>query len=203
MWALVPEVISYSEWKSGKRISGIVNALTGIFFKAGMALGGFVPLFILSITHYTPTQEEENITTNPQAWFITMLIYGIAALALLIFCFSQCKERVVMDEKETANVKVSDLWMEFIHNRPLRILAFFFITAFAMMSVGNAAGAYFMAERTNDTIGAGQWQGILWMLCVIPAILLGLAMWIISKYELTDEKVDEINKEIEARHLDA
>lgn len=39
MWALVPEVISYGEYTHGKRISGIVNALTGIFYKAGMALG--------------------------------------------------------------------------------------------------------------------------------------------------------------------
>jgi GPH family glycoside/pentoside/hexuronide:cation symporter len=43
MWALVPEVISYGEHTTGKRISGIVNALTGIFFKAGMALGGWFP----------------------------------------------------------------------------------------------------------------------------------------------------------------
>ena len=28
-----------------------------------------------------------------------------------------------MDEKETKNVKVSDLWTEFFHNRPLRIVA--------------------------------------------------------------------------------
>ena len=34
MWALVPEVISYGEYTHGKRISGIVNALTGIFYKA-------------------------------------------------------------------------------------------------------------------------------------------------------------------------
>ena len=39
MWALIPEVISFSEYTSGKRIAGIVNALTGIFYKAGMALG--------------------------------------------------------------------------------------------------------------------------------------------------------------------
>ncbi len=35
---------------------------------------------------------------------------------------------------------------------------------------------------------------------MIPAILLGLAMFIISKYELTDEVIDDINKKIEARH---
>ena len=33
-------------------------------------------------------------------------------------------------------------------------------------------------------------------------MLLVLAMFIISKYELTDEKVDEINEEIERRHME-
>jgi GPH family glycoside/pentoside/hexuronide:cation symporter len=42
----------------------------------------------------------------------------------------------------------------------------------------------------------------LWLVCVIPAALLLLAMFIISKYELTDEKIDKINQEIEARAKD-
>ena len=43
-------------------------------------------------------------------------------------------------------------------------------------------------------------EGILWLVCIIPAILLLLAIFIISRYELTDEKIDEINKAIEARN---
>ncbi len=284
-----------------------------------------------------------NTPDAAQAWFITMTIFALAGLALLIFCFFQCKERVVMDEKESANVKVSDLWMEFGRNKPLRVVAFFFITAFAMMSVSNAADAYFMtfnvgatpllttlfmwlgtipafifmplvpaikrkigkkgmfylflgvaivgmilmytfvsipATKSNfvllciaqfvkstgiitatgymwalvpEVIAYGEYttgkriagivnaltgiffkagmalggvvpglvlawvgfnadattqtplalQGILWLVCVIPAILLLLAIWIISKYDLSDEKMDEINREIEARHLNA
>ena len=104
MWALVPEVVAYGEYTTGKRIAGIVNALTGIFFKAGMALGGVVPGIVLAIVKY----DAKNVTP--------------------------------------------------------------------------------LAE-----------QGILWMVCVIPAVLLFLAMYIISKYELSDEKMDEINKAIEAR----
>ena len=265
-----------------------------------------------------------------------MTIYALTGLALLFFCFSQCKERVVMNESEAANVKISDLWMEFFHNRPLRVIAFFFITAFAMMSIGNAAGAYFInsnmhgspdqlsvfmglgsapsfifmplvplikkavgkknmfyiflsvavvgmaflygaAKMENpsmtlvyiaqfvkstgvivatgymwalvpEVISYGEYvsgkriagivnaltgiffkagmtlgsvvapavlayvaynpkstgqtpeaeEGILWLVCVIPAALLLLAMLIISRYELTDEKIDRINKEIEA-----
>ncbi len=43
-------------------------------------------------------------------------------------------------------------------------------------------------------------QGILWLVAIIPAILLIIAMFIISKYELDDERIDEINKEIENRN---
>ena len=106
MWALVPEVISYGEYTTGRRISGIVNALTGLFFKAGMTFGSIVGPAVLAYVGYNSD---------------------------------------VIDQ-----------------------------TPFAE-------------------------EGILWLVCVIPAILLGLAIWIISMYELTDEKIDKINQEIEAR----
>lgn len=167
-----------------------------------MALGGVVPGAVLAWTGYqaAAAQESNSLPIDGNAWFVAMLIYALVGFALLVFCFTQTKERVVMDEKETKNVKVSDLWTEFFHNRPLRIVALFFITAFAMMSVGNAAGAYFMNDLEQQTPLAQ--EGIRWLVCVIPAILLGLAMFIISKYELTDEAIDDINKKIEARHKD-
>ena len=283
----------------------------------------------------TPIKPED-----ASAWFTTMLIYTLVGLGLLIFCFTQTKERVVMDKKETANVKVSDLFTEFLRNRPLRVLAFFFITAFAMVSIGNSAGSYYMIYNIHGTsqqmanfmalgsipafifmpmvpaikrkigkkqmfyfclsigivgmallyvisvvpalrhmvwlvyvaqfvkstgiivatgymwalvpevISYGEYtsgrrisgivnaltgifykagmalggvvpgmvlalvhfnqknavsqtplaqQGILWLVCVIPALMLVLAMFIISKYELSDEVVDKINSEIERR----
>ena len=108
MWALVPEVISYGEYMHGKRISGIVNALTGIFYKAGMALGGVVPGLVL---------------------------------------------------------------------------------------------AYVGFDQTNATMQSPlAEQGILWLVCVIPALLLVVAMLIISHYELTDEVIEKINYEIENRN---
>lgn len=302
----------------------------------GLAVGMGIPI-ILKL--FDPA-ETEDLSTHDSAWLFTMAIYGLVGLALLFFCFFQCRERVVMDKKETENVKVSDLWMEFVHNRPLRILAFFFITAFGMMAISNSAGAYYMNYNMNgsaaelsifmglgsipafifmpmipaikklvgkkrmfyifliiaiigmmmlyavsmipalkhmwivyvaqfikstgvivatgymwalvpEVISYGEYthgrrisgivnaltgifykagmalggvvpglvlavvgfqmtsavqtplaqQGILWLVAVIPAILLCLAMYIISKYELDDERIDEINRAIEAKHL--
>lgn len=303
----------------------------------GLAVGYGIPILVKIFS----SDGKINSPESANAWFITMTIYAIAGLALLIFCFTQTKERVVMAEKETENVKVSDLWIEFKHNRPLRILAFFFITAFAMMAIGNSAGSYYMIYNmqapdmlpyfmalgsipafifmpmvpaikraigkkqmfyvflTVAIIGMGllyaisvipalktqvwlvfiaqfikstgiivatgyMWalvpevisygehttgkrisgivnaltgifykagmalggvvpglvlafvgfdkdnqvtqsafaeQGILWLVAVIPAILLLLAMFIISRYELEDNVIDKINMEIEERHL--
>lgn len=305
----------------------------------GLAVSMGIPILVKYFAKGSELVGEQAMPNDGRAWFLTMLVYSLVGLFFLIFCYSQTKERVVMDQKETENVKVSDLWTEFGRNKPLRILAFFFITAFAMMSVGNAAGSYYMqynigstAEQMSLFMGLGSipafifmplvpaikkmvgkkgmfyiflstaifgmallyivsvvpalrsqmwivylaqfvkstgvivatgymwalvpeviaygefttgrrisgivnaltgiffkagmalggvvpglvlaWtsfdaemaaqpdsalQGILWLVCVIPAILLVLAMWIISKYELSDERMDEINKAIEAK----
>ena len=130
----------------------------------GLAVGSGLPLLIA----YFTDQQAEGLPKDPAAWFMTMTIYGLVGLALLLFCFSQCKERVVMDAKESANVKVSDLWMEFVRNRPLRVIAFFFITAFAMMSVGNAAGAYFINSNLG---GSAEQLSIFMALGSIPAFI--------------------------------
>lgn len=303
----------------------------------GLAVAYGIPVIVKMLSPDGKIYSSE----SGNAWFITMTIYALTGLALLIFCFTQTKERVVMDEKETEDVKVSDLWTEFKRNRPLRVLAFFFITAFAMMAIGNSAGSYYMIYNmqapdmlpyfmalgsipafifmpmvpaikraigkkqmfyvflTVAIIGMGilyavsiipalktqvwlvfvaqfikstgiivatgyMWalvpevisygehttgkrisgivnaltgifykagmalggvvpglvlafvdfdkdnqvaqstfaqQGILWLVAVIPAILLVVAMFIISKYELEDDVIDRINKEIEERYL--
>lgn len=113
----------------------------------GLAVAYGIPKLVATLSPDGLTNTKADAT----AWFITMTIYTVAGCLLLIFCFSQTKERVVMDKKETANVKVSDLWTEFVRNKPLRVLAFFFITAFAMMAIGNSAGSYYMIYNVNGT----------------------------------------------------
>ena len=55
-------------------------------------------------------------------------------------------------------------------------------------------------EKNAITQSAFAEQGILWLIAVIPALLLILAMFIISKYELSDELIDVINIEIEEKY---
>ena len=109
-----------------------------------------------------------NTPESAHAWFITMSIFAMTGLALLIFCFFESKERIVMDEKGASEVKVSDLWMELVRNRPLRILSFFFVIAFTTMSISNAADSYFMTYN----IGASPFMTTAFMwLGTIPAFI--------------------------------
>lgn len=138
----------------------------------GLAVGMGIPFVV---KYFDPT-ESTDLSTSGEAWFSTMTLYGLVGLALLYFCFSQCRERVVMDKSQTENVKVSDLWMEFVRNRPLRVVAFFFITAFAMMAIGNSAGAYYInynlhgsASELSIFMGLGSIPAFIFM-PMVPAI---------------------------------
>lgn len=198
MWAIVPEVISYAEYTTGRRIAGIVNALTGMFFKAGNALGGAIPGLVLQLIGYVAGEAEEStLSKDPKAWFKVLLIYNLVGLVLLVICFFASKERVVMEDKETENVRISDLWKEFVRNGPLRVIALYFITAFTCMTTQNSSNSYLfgMSKQSPTTQ-----EGIRWLAAIIPIIFNIIMIIIIYFYSLTDEKIDEINKEIENRN---
>ena len=114
-----------------------------------------------------------NTPESARAWFITMSIFALTGLALLVFCFFESRERVVMDEKDSADVKVSDLWMELVRNRPLRILSFFFIISFTTMSISNVADSFFMTYNIGATpfmTTAFMWLGTIPAFIFLPLV---------------------------------
>lgn len=132
------------------------------------------------------TGEMESQYNTPEAasaWFITMSIFALVGLALLVYCFVETKERVVMDKDKSQEVKVSDVWMEFVRNKPLRILAFFFIIAFTLMSVSNAADSYFMTYNIHANTmmtTAFMWLGTIPAFIFMP-MLPAIKRWIGKK----------------------
>lgn len=159
-----------------------ITVLTSVrMFLANLA-GLIIKALPLVIAIFAPkaynasTGRMEAVYNTPEsagAWFITMSIFALTGLALLIFCFFESKERIVMDESESAEVKVSDLWMELVRNRPLRILSFFFIIAFTTMSISNAADSYFMTYNIGATpfmTTAFMWLGTLPVFIFLPLV---------------------------------
>lgn len=126
--------------------------------------------------HNPETGRMEAVYNTPEsatAWFITMSIFALTGLALLVFCFFESKERIVMDADSTSEVKVSDLWMELVRNRPLRILSLFFIISFTTMSISNAADSYFMTYNISATplmTTAFMWMGTIPAFVFLPLV---------------------------------
>ncbi len=145
----------------------VMANLAGLIIKA---LPLVIALFAPKVLNEKTGQMEAvyNTPEAGQAWFFTMSIFALTGLALLIVCFFESKERIVMDKSETAGVKVSDLWMELVRNRPLRVLSFFFVIAFTTMSISNAADSYFMTFNMRAT--AFMTTAFMW-LGTIPAFI--------------------------------
>jgi GPH family glycoside/pentoside/hexuronide:cation symporter len=57
IWAIYADVADYSEWKTGRRFTGIVFATIGFALKSGLALGSASLLWIMAgFFHYDPQQ---------------------------------------------------------------------------------------------------------------------------------------------------
>jgi GPH family glycoside/pentoside/hexuronide:cation symporter len=102
------------------------------------------------------------------AWLTTIVIYGIIGLGALLFSFAGTKERVVMSKEDQSKVKFTDLFTEVVRNRPLRIVSFMFITAFATMAITNSAGTYFVKYN----LGSEGLVGAFMVISAVPALII-------------------------------
>lgn len=80
MWALIPETIEYGEYKTGKRMGGLIYAIVGFFFKFGMALGGIIPGLVLTQFGYVANQVQTQ--TSLTGILITTTVVPIILLVL-------------------------------------------------------------------------------------------------------------------------
>jgi glycoside/pentoside/hexuronide:cation symporter, GPH family len=82
VWAMFADVADYSEWKTGRRFTGIVFATIGFALKAGLALGSSSFLWIMAgLFSYDPKQP-----STPQTLQGFRFCAGIVVGTLFIIC---------------------------------------------------------------------------------------------------------------------
>ena len=54
LWAMMADVADYSEWKTGRRATGIVFSAIVFALKAGLGFGGAITGYVLSLYGYVP-----------------------------------------------------------------------------------------------------------------------------------------------------
>ncbi len=57
-WAMIPDTVEYSEWKTGLRREGILYGIFYFVFKFGTAVAGFLVGYVLSLTGYVANVEQ-------------------------------------------------------------------------------------------------------------------------------------------------
>lgn len=89
MWALVPETVEYGEYKTNKRMSGVIYAIIGFVFKCGNALGGMIPGLVLSATGYVANATHQTVGAQHgiviATTIIPIIIYFIAIFSMRFY----------------------------------------------------------------------------------------------------------------------
>ena len=194
MWALVPEVITEAEYRTGNRPAATVNALAGVAFKAGFSIAGWITPLVMGMIGFDLASEESALPTKPIAWFAVTCVFAIVGFVLLLYCFKGCKENIATTPEKP--VTYGEMFAEFKANKCLQLVLSIFVVVFLASFISAPVNAYY--TKLNDYAPTAQ-NAILFFTCIIPAALLIVVGLLIKKYPLTDEKLDEINKEIVAR----
>ena len=194
MWALVPEVITDSEYRTGNRPAATVNALAGVAFKAGFSIAGWITPLAMGLIGFDLASEESALPTDPMAWFTVICIFAIVGFVLLTLCFLGSKENITTTPEKP--VSFGEMWQEFKANKCLQLVLGVFVVVFLASFISAPVNAYYTElAKYSATVQ----NAILWFTTIIPALLLIVVALLIKKYPLTDERLDEMNREIEAR----
>ena len=196
MWALVPEVITEAEYRTGNRPAATVNALAGVAFKAGFSIAGWITPLVMGMIGFDLASEESALPIDPNAWFTVTCIFAIVGFILLLYCFTGCKERIATTPEKP--VTYGEMFAEFKANKCLQLVLSIFVTVFLASFISAPVNAYYthLAEYSETAQNA-----ILVFTCIIPAVLLIVVACLIYRYPLTDERLDEINSLSESKYV--
>lgn len=93
-------------------------------------------------------------------------------------------------------VSFAEMWQEFKVNKCLQLVLGIFVVVFLASFISAPVNAYYVKLANYSEIAQ---NAILMFTTIIPGLLLVIVGYLVYKYPLTDEKLDEINHEIEAR----
>lgn len=87
VFALIPDVVSYGEWKFGSRSEGLISSAQSIGSKVGIGLGSALTGWILAAVHYNPAEAPTQAVINAVKFDFTWLgvIISVAILIIVLF----------------------------------------------------------------------------------------------------------------------
>lgn len=87
IFALIPDVVNYGEWKFGTRSEGLISSAQSIGSKVGIGLGSALTGWILAAVHYNPKEAPAEAVIEAVKFDFTWLGVIISAVILVIVLF--------------------------------------------------------------------------------------------------------------------
>jgi glycoside/pentoside/hexuronide:cation symporter, GPH family len=84
LWAMMADVADFSEWKNGRRATGIVFSAIVFALKAGLGFGGAITGYVLSLYGYVPNVAQTVEALNGIRF--TMSVFPALTFAICVVC---------------------------------------------------------------------------------------------------------------------
>jgi Na+/melibiose symporter-like transporter len=102
IWAIYADVADYSEWKTGRRFTGMVFATIGFGLKAGLALGGSSFLLIMQYIYHYDTKLPDTASAiqgyRACSGIVVGLLFTVCTLLLIFYQINKKMTLQMADE---------------------------------------------------------------------------------------------------------
>jgi len=101
IWAMFADVVDYSEWKTGRRITGVIYATILFALKTGLSLGGAMAGWLLSGYGYQPNAVQTPTALHGIAMSISVypaIFFGVVVVCLIFYKIGRKLNLQIQDE---------------------------------------------------------------------------------------------------------
>jgi Na+/melibiose symporter-like transporter len=92
VWAMFADVADYSEWKNGRRATGVIFATIGFALKAGLSLGSASFLWIMALCGYAANQPQTAATLQGIRLSSSVIVAGLFGLCTILLAIYKINE---------------------------------------------------------------------------------------------------------------
>ena len=95
-WAMIPDTVEYSEWKTGRRMEGILFGLFFFSWKLAAATSGLITGLGLELIGYVPNVEQSAGAIRGLTALLTIIPAGFIVIGILILRFYPINEEMFL-----------------------------------------------------------------------------------------------------------
>jgi len=111
IWAMFADVVDYSEWKNGRRITGVIYATILFGLKTGLSLGGAIAGWLLSSYGYRANTVQTPEALHGIAMMISVIpsiFFGIVIVCLICYRIGKDLNLRIQDELAERRTKFAE-----------------------------------------------------------------------------------------------